>query len=425
MALFSLVYPHLSLESLEKGGRGLQKKKYIIAATLFVLVVYIGVAAYIFPTQIILMGEENPIKLPRLFALKSEALHWGQSPLPLKPGENDFTLNFLGVWPLKKTQVFLLERCYLRLGGHSVGVILESDGLKVAGFYPVITEQGVETWPGKDANLEMGAYLLEGNGEKLTNSEILQRLTLDSPLIRLKVRRGKRIFETTVVPRRSKTELGIDKFLGIFLAEPVMGVGTLTFTTEDGRGFAALGHVIGDGENDSKGLLKKARIVGIKKGERGTPGEKLGLFERLGQEWGYIKRNTPLGIYGEMNEPLESELIELAFYEEITTGPATILTVLEDDIIEPFDAYIEQVFARREPTNRSFVIRVTDNRLIQKAGGIIQGMSGSPVIQNGKLIGAVTHVFVNDPQRGYGALAEWMALEAGAFNYIKKQASGS
>jgi len=149
------------------------------------------------------------------------------------------------------------------------------------------------------------------------------------------------------------------------------------------------------------------------------------LFERLGQEWGYIERNTPLGIYGEMTEPLESELIELAFYEEISTGPATILTVLEDDNIEPFDAYIEQVFARREPTNRSFVIRVTDNRLLQKAGGIIQGMSGSPVIQNGKLIGAVTHVFVNDPQRGYGALAEWMALEAGAFNYIKKQASGS
>lgn len=402
-----------------------KSKIKIVFMLFFMLLIYASVSTYLFPGQIILMGEQNPIKAPRLFALCGDKLYWGQNPLPLKPGENSFTLNFLGIWPVKKTQVYLLERCYLRLGGHSVGVILEGEGLKVAGFYPVLTGTGNEVWPGKEGGLEVGDILLESNGEKLINSEVLQKLALEQTILRLKVRRGKRIFETSVIPRENIASGNEEKLLGIYLADPVMGVGTLTFATEDGFGFAALGHIIGDGEFEKKGVIKRARIVGLRKGERGTPGEKLGLFERNGLPLGSIVKNTPLGIYGELTEELESPLMEMAFYEEIKLGAAKVLTVLEGETVEVFDAYIEQIFARREPTNRSFVIRITDARLLKEAGGIVQGMSGSPIIQNGKFVGAITHVFVNDPERGYGVLAEWMALEAGAFANLKKQANSS
>jgi len=377
-----------------------------------------------FPGQIILLGNDQPIKMPGLFALCGDDLYWGRKTLPLKPGENSFTLKFLGIWQLKKTQVYLLERCYLRLGGHSVGVVLESDGLKIAGFYPVITISGKEIWPGKDAGLAVGDLLLKANGIKLTDADILQKIALEASSIKLTVSRGKRIFETVIIPYQSKNGLTKERLLGIFLSEPVMGIGTLTFATEDGYAFAALGHLIGEGENDNRGIIKKARIVGIRKGERGAPGEKLGLFDHSGETLGVITKNSLLGIYGKLSEPLDSSIVELAFYEEVKIGPAQIITVLSGENRETFEAFIEQIFSRREPTNRSFVIRITDSRLLDEAGGIVQGMSGSPILQNGKLVGAVTHVFVNDPQRGYGALAEWMALEAGAFKSLQKQAYG-
>lgn len=403
-----------------------KKRNLIIALTLLLLLfIYIGFSVYMFPGQIILLVKDQPIKMPGLFALCGDDLYWGVKTLPLKPGENNFSLKFLGIWQLKKTQVYLLERCYLKLGGHSVGVILESEGLKVAGFYPVITFTGKEIWPAKDAGLAVGDLLIKANGINLTDPDILQKITKEAPMINLTVSRGKKIFETIIIPYPSKNGPTNEKMLGIFLSEPVMGIGTLTFATEDGYAFAALGHLIGEGENDNQGSIKKAHIVGIRKGERGTPGEKLGLFDRSGETLGIITKNSSLGIYGKLSEPLDSPLVELAFYEEIKVGPAQIVTVLSGENREVFEAFIEQIFARREPTNRSFIIRITDSRLLAEAGGIVQGMSGSPVLQNGKLIGAVTHVFVNDPQRGYGALAEWMALEAGAFKSLQQQALGS
>ncbi|MDD2430389.1 MAG: SpoIVB peptidase [Firmicutes bacterium] len=403
-----------------------QKKKIsIILVFLFLFVAYVGFSAYLFPGQIILMGEKNPIKLPRFFVLSGENIHWEAEHLTLEPGENSLTLNFLGIIPIKKTQIYLLEPTYLRLGGHSVGVVLESDGLKIAGFFPVKLASGNEVWPARDAGLQVNDVIQYADGIKIKDATTLQRLAAEKGEITLTVIRNGWAFETKIYPAESRENGQRERALGIYLAEPVMGVGTLTFATADGRKFAALGHVIGNGETETTGIIQSARIVGILKGERGAPGEKLGLFDSGGgTPLGVIEKNTNLGIYGNLTTPLDSPLVELALYDEIQTGPAEIVTVLEDNKLETFSGNIDQIFARREPTNRSFVIRITDPRLLQETGGIVQGMSGSPILQNGKLIGAITHVFVNDPTRGYGALAEWMALEAGAFR-IEEQAYGS
>lgn len=386
---------------------------------------YVGFSAYLFPGQIILIGDKTPIELPRLFALKGENSVSGKEYLALEPGENSLTLNFLGIIPIKKTQIYLLEPTYVRLGGHSVGVILESEGLKIAGFYPVVQPSGIETWPAREGGLQVNDVITHADGIKVQGIEDLERL-LDRSELTLTVKRKGQTFETKVYPADSITGDGRQRAIGIYLADPVMGVGTLTFATADGMKFAALGHLIGNADIETSGRIQNARIVGILKGERGAPGEKLGLFDRSDTKpMGLIEKNTSLGIYGTLTEPLDGPLVEIAFYDEIQIGPAEIVTVVEDNRLDTFSATIDQIFARREPTNRSFVIRITDPRLLQTTGGIVQGMSGSPVLQNGKLIGAITHVFVNDPTRGYGALAEWMALEAGAFDIEQALESSS
>lgn len=149
-------------------------------------------------------------------------------------------------------------------------------------------------------------------------------------------------------PADSITGDGRQRAIGIYLADPVMGVGTLTFATADGMKFAALGHLIGNADIETSGRIQNARIVGILKGERGAPGEKLGLFDRSDTKpMGLIEKNTSLGIYGTLTEPLDGPLVEIAFYDEIQIGPAEIVTVVEDNRLDTFSATIDQIFARR------------------------------------------------------------------------------
>ena len=164
-----------------------------------------------------------------------------------------------------------------------------------------------------------------------------------------------------------------------------------------------------------------AKIISIQPGKRGKPGEKKGQIDPDSQPLGSIHSNTELGIYGRlMRKPdFDSDSLPLGFKHQVKTGKAEILTVLEGNKIEPFTIEIEKIFIQNRPASKGMVIRITDPRLLATTGGIVQGMSGSPIIQNGRLVGAVTHVFINEPNRGYGCFAEWMVMESGLLSEIE------
>lgn len=210
--------------------------------------------------------------------------------------------------------------------------------------------------------------------------------------------------------------------LGLYIRDSAAGVGTLTFYAPEQGVYGALGHVITDMDTQTAievedGQVLQSSVTSINKSQHGEPGEKRAHFLKEGKILGNVVRNTPFGIFGKMkNVPThgyDSKPLPVAFAEEVKEGPAEILTVIGGQKVEKFKIDIVHVTKQSSPATKGMVIKITDKRLIENTGGIVQGMSGSPIIQNGKLVGAVTHVFVNDPTSGYGCFIEWMLQDAG------------
>lgn len=205
--------------------------------------------------------------------------------------------------------------------------------------------------------------------------------------------------------------------LGLWVRDAAAGVGTVTFYDPDSGMFGALGHGILDVDtgklvNIAKGEAVTSNILSIAKGEKGKPGEIRGTIEN-GKSLGEVYKNTNLGIYGKLNQRNkldlnQSKAMEVAARGEIKQEKASIICSLENNKKEEYEIEIQKIFQNNHEDNKSMVIKITDQRLIDKTGGIIQGMSGSPIIQDGKFIGAVTHVLVNDPTMGYGVFADMM-----------------
>lgn len=233
--------------------------------------------------------------------------------------------------------------------------------------------------------------------------------------IKLEILRGDEENLITVKAEKDESD-GMYK-LGIWVREITSGVGTVTFIDPISKNFGALGHGISDIGGSSllnvrKGNAYPAFIISIIKGRKGAPGELKGAI-RENEVFGTITKNTSTGIYGTVTniDLEEARKIQVGLTQEIEIGPATILSNIIGDEVKEYDIYIEKV-NRQSPKLKSMLIRVTDEELIAKTGGIVQGMSGSPILQNGKIIGAVTHVLVNDPTRGYGVFIETMLKEA-------------
>ncbi len=209
--------------------------------------------------------------------------------------------------------------------------------------------------------------------------------------------------------------------LGIYLEDPAAGVGTMSFYDKDTGRFGALGHMITDSRGRpmtiAKGSIVEATIDSIRYGSKGSPGEKVGFFNGDQDVMGIIDSNTSFGIFGQLEGTVPqsafAEPVPVAFAHQVRLGPAEIYTVLQGSRIERFAVEIVKVANQTRPGEKGMVIEVTDERLLRETGGIIQGMSGSPILQNGMLVGAITHVFVNNPTKGYGSFAQWMVYEAG------------
>ena len=205
--------------------------------------------------------------------------------------------------------------------------------------------------------------------------------------------------------------------LGIWIRDNAAGVGTLTYIRKDNLRFGALGHPVCDIDTGttlpvSTGSIFRCNIVGYKAGVKGTPGELKGLFLRNSSMLGSLDANNQFGVYGNFAEKAlekyNQEIVEVASRDEVKSGKAKIRSTIEGGEPKDYDIEIVKTYFQKTKENKSMFIRVTDKELLAKTGGIVQGMSGSPIIQNGKLVGAITHVFVSDPTKGYGVYAEWM-----------------
>ncbi|MDF2631919.1 MAG: stage sporulation protein [Caproiciproducens sp.] len=234
------------------------------------------------------------------------------------------------------------------------------------------------------------------------------------------LQRGDQVLSLSLSPLRCP-ETGRYR-IGLFVRDSCSGIGTLSFYDPTSRVYGAIGHRITDSDtlqpiDSEEGNVVLASIQAIQPGRIGRPCEKIGIYANGDTILGDVQKNTQFGIYGQLSflspNDLYLKAIPVASRMQIQIGPAEILTVIEGTTVERFTIEIEKVNPQDYPANKGVVIKVTDPRLLTKTGGIVQGMSGSPIIQNGRLIGAVTHVFISDPSKGYGCFADWMLMESG------------
>lgn len=338
----------------------------------------------------------------------------------VKLSKDKMNIDFLGLIPIKSVAVQKLDDIKLYPGGTSVGIKLSTEGVLVVGFSDVQTRDGNESSPAKAAGIQLGDVLLKVNGKEVEGSKqlisLIKENNSDSVNIEF-LRQGCKFNKDIELIKE-----GEDYKLGLWVRDSTAGIGTLTFYHEDSGTFGALGHPITDGDTNTTftikdGDLLSASILSVRKGEKGVPGELRGLFVNEKNSIGTIKTNSASGIFGGTNKPLVnpnfSEPLSVGFRNEVVEGPAKIITTVCDEGPKEYDIEIVKLLQQDKCGPKSMIIRVTDEELLSKTGGIVQGMSGSPIIQNGKIIGAVTHVLINKPDIGYGIYIEWMLEEAG------------
>lgn len=306
-------------------------------------------------------------------------------------------------------------------GGQAIGILLRTDGILVVGQSPIFVDGEAQN-PAEEAGIQPGDVITRVGDVAVTHDDQLALLVnqlgeQQKPVI-LHIQRQNREMTKEITPiycAESKSYR-----IGLLIRDNAGGVGTLTFVEPETMEYGALGHMISNSETQSKinilkGKLVTAQIQGIKKGTSGYPGEKIGRFVS-NFSLGTIEKNTTAGIFGVLTD--ENVLTESSYTQALPTaapnqivlGPAQIFTAIDGNKVECFDVEIEKVMPAHKD-GKGLVVRVTDPVLLEKTGGIVQGMSGSPIIQNGRIIGAVTHVFINDPTRGYGILIHDMLQE--------------
>lgn len=339
-----------------------------------------------------------------------------------KSGKSELTLE-AGNFPVKKVDVKVLPEFRVVPGGQSIGVKLNTEGVLVVGHHLVQTKNG-EKSPGEIAGIQVGDIVTKINDTKIQEmsdvAPFVKKAGNQGTALDVTILRNKKTLHKTLKPLKDKKD---DKFrIGLYIRDSAAGIGTLTFYHPQSMKYGALGHVIAD--MDTKQAIKvhdgkiiRSTVTSIEKGNNGKPGEKIAKFPPERGILGTVTENSPFGIFGELSSDPKFGRSEkgmpIALSEQVKEGPAKIYTVIEGNKVEAFDVNIVSSVPQKFPATKGMVIKITDPELLKATGGIVQGMSGSPIIQDGKLVGAVTHVFVNDPTSGYGVHIEWMLDEAG------------
>ena len=321
-------------------------------------------------------------------------------------------LKLLGIIPIKTVNICEVEEPVLIPCGNPFGIKLLTDGVIVVEVSSFETENGISS-PAYDAGIKKGDIIKTINGKKVTSNEDIEKIISESngekqDFIIVRDNKTKNII---VTPQLCGTDNSYH--IGLWVRDSSAGIGTLTFYNPTNNVFAGLGHPVCDVDTGEilpllKGEVVKVEINGIKKGKAGYPGELLGSFT-INPAIGTLDINNKNGLYGQLSvEKLGNQAVPLGMRQDIKTGKAYIYTTIDGDTPQKYEIIIEKIDYKDSQQCKNMVIRVTDKELLEKTGGIVQGMSGSPIIQNDKLVGAVTHVFVNNPTKGYAIFADTM-----------------
>ena len=302
--------------------------------------------------------------------------------------------------------------------GRAVGIKLFSDGVVVVGTSDIMTDKG-RVNPAKACGLREGDIITHINSTEVDTIEEVSALLqeLEGKSMSIRAIRDERQVQLTAQAALCAAD-GSYK-LGAWIRDSMAGIGTVTFYCPDTGAFGALGHGINDVDTAllmplDSGAILPASVSAVRKGEAGAPGQLKGVFD-TSTTLGELSCNTTSGVFGTVLQEdwLEGRTVETARREEVKAGRATILSNISGDTVAEYEIQIMKVYPDSKSDCRDFLIRVTDPRLLEATGGIVQGMSGSPILQNGKLVGAVTHVMVDDPTKGYGIYIGNMLEAAG------------
>lgn len=329
---------------------------------------------------------------------------------------NSATAKFMNIFPIKDVSVIITDEKIVKACGTPFGVKMFTDGVLIVGFSKIESEKGL-CCPAVDSGLLEGDVLKAIDGEKvISNEEVADKIkNSEGKTLSFLIDRDGSDIIVAVTPKLLTD--GNSYKAGFWVRDSSAGIGTLTFYDPETLFFAGLGHAVCDIDTGEvlpllSGEIVPAAITGIKKGVSGAPGELCGTFTST-DNLGTVKKNNETGLYGYLDYEIEGVFAPIAHKQDIYEGSAVILSTIDGTKVEEYDIVIEKISLSDESKTKNMIIRVVDEELIESAGGIVQGMSGSPILQDGKLIGAVTHVFINDPVKGYGIFIENMMSSMG------------
>ena len=395
-------------------------KKISIITLLLVIYIYVCYITFLPSNYIIMEGENleiNTLLGISLISEENQNLKTVQTVSNINQnkveqiGKINFSLSIFNLFKIKDVSVNIIPKTSVVPVGEAIGMKLYTDGVLVVGMSEIEGKK-----PYENSGIQEGDRIIQINENDISNTnELMQEVNASGGnKIDIKYVHDEETITTSITPVKNSNN---EYKLGLWVRDAAAGVGTLTFYEPSTGMFATLGHGILDVDTSdlitiANGELVTTNILDIQKGEKGTPGEIRGTIES-GYTIGQISKNTEFGVYGILDVPSylsisSNDAIEVASREEIQIGQAEIICELENGKREHYTIEIQKIFTGNNEDNKSMLVKVTDEELLEKTGGIIQGMSGAPIIQNDKFIGAITHVLVNDPTMGYGVFADIM-----------------
>ncbi len=396
-------------------------KKILLILILFIILLYVTNISSIPNNLILIQGEDLNLKtllglnISSLNGETVEAVNSDDTKISNKIGKVDLSLNLAG-FSVKDLTVNVIPNTVVIPSGETIGLKLYTSGVLVVGMSEIQGEDNNNYTPYKNSGIKEGDMITKVDNETVTcTSDLITKVNeSDGNAVKITYVRDGSNYDTEILPTKTSDD---EYKLGLWVRDAASGVGTISFYDPNTGEFGALGHGILDVDTEelidiARGDIVTSKIVSIVKGEKGKPGELQGSIDN-GKIIGEVYKNTNFGIYGKLNnvEQIENgrdKEMEVMPRDEVKEGKATILCTLDDNKQEEYEIEIEKIYTSTNRTNKNMIIRVTDSKLLEKTGGIIQGMSGSPIIQNGKFVGAVTHVMVNNPEKGYGIFADTM-----------------
>lgn len=402
-------------------------KKFFVISILLIIYIYFCNITLLPSNIIIFEGEELNLKTLAGINVKranNSNVEIIQASSTLEESDNvyetagtfELNLNLFGTIPVKEINVNVIPKTKVIPLGNLIGVKLYTSGVLVVGMSEIEGDNNQKYKPYLNSGIEEGDMIVEMNNKKIENTDELVDVVSKSngQEIQIKYVRNEEVITTSIAPIKNEAN---EYKLGLWVRDAAAGVGTLTFYEPTTGSFAALGHGIVDVDtggilNIANGELVTSKLISIQKGEKNNPGEIKGSIDS-GVTIGKIEKNTNFGVFGFVSnrgnlDLKKSKEYDVALRSEIKTGEAEIICELEEGKKETYKIEIEKIYTSNNYDNKSMLIKITDERLLEKTGGIIQGMSGAPIIQNGKFIGAITNVLVSDPTTGYAIFGDLM-----------------